>query len=37
MIFWEMESPKPVPFFLYVVNGSKIESICSFEIPQPLS
>ena len=30
-------SPSPVPFFLYVMKGSKIVSICSLQIPHPLS
>ena len=37
MILSEIESPRPVPFFLYVVNGSKMELRCSLEIPHPLS
>lgn len=37
MIFWQIESPSPVPFFLYVVNGSNIDDKRSFEIPQPVS
>lgn len=34
---FERASPSPVPFVLYVTNGSKIVLTISSEIPHPLS